>query len=224
MKTTTLTPAQAGALTVAATEELLRGWVGPCEIHTTWLTGAPWIRAVSVYGRVDGGRGAPARLPLSRPEVRDRVVRVAAEGVSCLLCEQGDLPEIGGPTGARHYLDRPCSARPPTDLSPFRDSPNLRAEGWTSAELSAALLWLSWARMAAGMGPVRRLLDVERPHWVPAYREDGWRMRGLIVGDGPDREGVEPDMEFDARFRRHAALPAALLAADGTLTAEVPDE
>ena len=185
--TVTITPDIAGRLTIPATPELLRDWTGPVEMRglnerrpDEWT-----LTAYGPGGMANGTFPSRLRLPLSRPEVRDRVVRAGAEGVRCPECPDGDC------TGTGWY-------RRPADLSAFRDGSNLAAPGWTSAELSAALLWLSWVRLAGGMGPVVGLYSAAEDTYQGMYVR-----RHRIVGVG--ERGY------------------ALIDPDGTLTAIVPD-
>ncbi len=180
MTTLTLTPEQALNLHVPATVELLEGWSGPgiAVVLADEAMGRSRDRRVEVVvwdGTPMSGddvftAGEPgifpvsAReyrallLPLSRPEVIDRLYRVMAAGVRCPHPAGLQWPQQAIVSGHRWVVCGQCNAhngepgylRPPVDLSAFR---NVKAEGW-GPELEAALLYLSWVRMAGGMGPI----------------------------------------------------------------------
>jgi hypothetical protein len=162
MTTRTFTPEHARNLTIPATDDLLRGWVGPVfyRVHP----GAEWVlgiwgalhasRPAAREGVIElvGGQPPDVALPLSSPAVRDYLIRKAADGESCgcngLECRGNGDVQTCSHCGGYGYL------RKPADLSAFRDGARLKARGWTSAELSALLLYLSWRRLEAGMGPL----------------------------------------------------------------------
>jgi hypothetical protein len=165
MTTLTLTPEKARNLHIPATEELLRGWVGPVRLNLDSVVDWAALRLSSVHGwptaHIVGPQGDTLEmsskdggfrlyLPLSRPEVIDRLYRVFAAGARC----PDSIGQVHAPVLASPDIPPFCPKcrdtlwlRPPTDLSHFR---GVKAEGW-GAELEAALLWVSWVRMAGGV-------------------------------------------------------------------------
>lgn len=196
--TLTLTPEKARTLTIPATDELLRGWVGPGiytdnqevrDIACLGLGKLGWVAAGYYWPAANeaGVQGVPiakVALPL-RPEVIDRMYRVMAAGVRCPHPAGLQWPQQAIVSGHRWVVCGQCNAHngepgylhPPADLSAFR---NIKAEGW-GVELEAALLYLSWARMAGGMRPIRG--------WLGPLRED-WR-DGVMYAPKRDFVGGE---------------------------------
>lgn len=152
-KTKTLTEAECHALTVRGdVPGVLDGYVGPVEIHATWHAGEPWIAAVSANGKVDGGRGADARLPLARPEVQAHLVGWLGRGQPCPVCKGSQCQ----PSRIAFDPDDPCDTC--DGLGHLRAPHNRYA--WLTPEahgglpdwIRMALIWGSVVRVAAGMG------------------------------------------------------------------------
>lgn len=175
-------------------------WVSHPPVRATYYQGSP-----ATEGAFNGGDGAQQgechiyrlRLPLSRREVVHRVIDVAGLGVPCTQCA-GDgryIEHIDAPPCTR--CCRTGHLRPPADLSAFRGP--IAAEGWTSAELSAALVWLSWVRLAAGMKPIAALAtrSVDGCYLVwppyPGLRTPDPSFAMLVYGsDGPTLTALVP--------------------------------
>jgi hypothetical protein len=238
MTTITLTPEQALNLHVPATEELLRGWVGPVVYrgmadyaYLGRLSLDPldeWVACPGVGSGVADNHAI--RIPLSRPECRHRLIDVMAAGVRCAQCKGYGL--YVADDGNRKCL--PCDGtgwlRKPADLSHFR---NVKAEGWTSAELEAALLYICWIRMAAGMRPLGQVWGPWDYRGVDQNDLPGWE-RPIVAGpavliDNPGQwprveETQDPGKYSTARpFRRYVAAglgPSTCVEVDAWLLAE----
>ena len=129
-----------------------RDWIGPVEIHATWLTGAPWILATSVHGKVDGGHGADARLDPHRFEVAALLARWLSVGERCPGCAPPLTPTATGPC---HYP--PCTGhrRRPHDIRYLLPR---SLGGVLDDKLAGEGLAVSVERVRAGFSVVRGVL------------------------------------------------------------------
>lgn len=194
----TCTPAEAMALTLPATVELLAGWVGPVMVlqdpkHWTYaglrrgehyIVPPTWEQHDMVVGD-DGLRIESVRLPLSHPEVRAHLVDRLAAGVRCPDCSWAARAR-GALDGTIVYCSDCRSAgylRPSADLRWALHYPGLGPEEW----VSAFVLWVSWVRMAAGMGPItavyRQMPEPEA--WAPRSTPGPWPPAGFRLVAGP---------------------------------------
>lgn len=160
---------------------LLRGWTGPRIVQedtNDWPSAPIWDGIPLVDG--DGAPGLfqdadfPVLLDCHHPEVRDRIVRVLAEGERCPTCSGSgvvgacvgcgrheDDPENGWrPCGSREghgcvIHDAPCGCdghlRAPVHLGAITDA---ERRGTMTAEVAAWLLWVSVLRADAGLPPI----------------------------------------------------------------------
>lgn len=142
MNQITLTPGQAQTLTVPMTPDMLN-WRGPAI--------SEWEGPVTILGE-----GRPGYVAVGH--FHDEEAGVAGVPI-------GDLRLPLNRSEVRDLLIRLSP-----NLADFRDGPALSALGWTTEELSAALLYLSWNRR-----PVRAVV-----HLHPV--SSGWETRRVVPG------------------------------------------
>lgn len=170
MTTTTITPADALAITIPGDlPGVLEGYVGPA------LVGG---QEPAIAVKFDGWKPERFTLPLASWQVREHLIRRMLEGVRCEVCLGTGIAPPTAPLSCTlckgtGYL------RAPTDLRRFRDIDLPEIPGWPRAALSAALIGVSVLRVAAGMGPVTALFA----DWEPYYEgEHHYEHRVGIVG------------------------------------------
>ena len=233
-----LTALQGLHVPAEAVPDALDGWSGECEIECG--VGVGWLPGAAYRGRIirslppwtSGER--PVRLPLTRPEVRQRIATVMGVGVRCPGCH-GDGTDGRAAIAAclachgTGYLRPPAPARhllPASELGDLPDALAGESAGLLACHLAIVLnggaglrgvqsAWFPdshlddvWWRGRVGQGePCNMLVGV-----------DGWEVirpgtNPIVIASGP-----ETGPEGMAAADRAALLAGfALQSADGML-------
>lgn len=187
----TLTEAECFALTIPATDELLRGWVGPSIYEGRAVAcislGNPGYVAIGFFddhameSGVEGVAVTDVSLPLSCPEVQALLVGWLGRGERC--------PRTAPPTSD---LDAQCPLC--ADTGYLR--PRYARYAWLTPQahgglpdwIRLALIWGSVVRVAAGMGPLGRTRYSDVPKRTVQVTNNHIALNGFRFGSVEEAE------------------------------------